>query len=158
MASDLVQDLELDQAPDDIDFVASRVSEERMIQMRAYLAAYHLCSSFSASWQKPSSIHYQEWTATCCKVLERGENGQTRLSDQVLAWLVRLDHLAEETLALANRRRGQTMQEEHILLMTKGLEAQFEEWRIQIPAEAGSQRKRPVPNPNSLRALKRLVD
>lgn len=137
MAGDLVRDLEIDQAPKDIEFAKCRVEETQMVEIRTYLAAYHVCASFSTSWQKPSSLPHCEWTATCCSILESEAN----LSDRVLAWLARFDHIAEEIIGLANKHHGLSMQAEHVLFMIKGMEAQFEEWRMKIPAEVGSQRK-----------------
>lgn len=140
MASDLVHDLCLDQAPEDADIPGVRVDEERMEGIRAYLASCYMSASFVATWNRGSSLPYQEWTATCCDLVGE-EDDQGTAPGHTLVWLVRLGHIVEETLSLAQRLGKSQLEHQHVLLIIKGLEAQFREWRARIPAEHRSQRK-----------------
>lgn len=139
MASDIVKDLELDQAPDDLDVSEVRSSEHQMAGVRAYLACQYLCSSFSSTWRTSNTLPYQQWTKTCCEILSGSQGVQATEADQTLVWLVRLGHIAEETLSLTKRRGQMYSGDQHELFMVKGLEAQFQEWQTQIPVEHPSQ-------------------
>lgn len=141
MASDIVKDLYLDQAVDDEYPLNMRVSEDRIAGMRAYLACHYLCASFSSVWKKSSTLPYQQWTATCCDILMRNQYIQPaheRGPVQTLIWLVRLGHIVEETLSLTKR---QLHEDQQVLLMVKGLEAQLREWQAQISIKLLSQSK-----------------
>lgn len=100
MASDVVHDLDLDQALDKIDFAEIRSNQEQMAAIRAYLACYYLCSSLSATWRMSYTLPYSQWTASCCDLLEHNSYGLASILDQTLSWLVRLGHLVDETVSL----------------------------------------------------------
>lgn len=137
MASDIVRDLDLDQAVHDEDLLDIRTSEDRIAGMRAYLACYYICSSFSSTWQRSNALPYQQWTATCCDILMGSQDAQPEKGPvQTLVWLVRLGHIVEETLSLTKRQRHE---EQQVFLMVKGLEAQLREWQAQMPVELLSQ-------------------
>lgn len=141
MAADIVHDLELDQAPDDFDHVGFETDESFLAGIRAYIACYYLCSGISSIWAKKSSLPFEQWTATCCDILERSTAGQDATADQSLAWLARLGNIIEETLSLT-KRKGQVQHEaQHVLLMAKGMEAQLQEWKGRMPADISSRRK-----------------
>lgn len=142
MASDIVKDLELDQAPEDLDVSKVRSSEHQMAGVRAYLACQYLCSSFSSTWKTSNTLPYQQWTTTCCNILLGSQDVQATEADQTLVWLVRLGHIVEETLSLTKQRGQMHSEDQHELFMEKGLEAQFQEWQTQVPVEHPSQRKK----------------
>lgn len=162
MASDIVRDLELDQPKEGINFADARANPELMNGIRAYLAAQYLCSGFAATWQKASTLPYQNWTATCCDILESTESGSASKSDQTLAWLIRLQHLVAETAILNQNNRGRggevggiqgQDEEQHVVLILKGMEAQLLEFQSQISPEISSQRKEPPPPYRETQAL-----
>lgn len=141
MAADIVHDLDLDQAPDSFDHAASEIDEKFLSGIRAYVACYYLCTSIASIWSRKNSLPFEQWTATCCDILERPRDGQTATADQSLAWLARLGNISEETSSLT-KRKGQLQHEaQHVLLMVKGMEAQLQEWQGRIPADISSKRK-----------------
>lgn len=144
MASDLVHDLCFDQALDDTDIPGIRVDEESMAGIRAYLASYYMSASFVMTWNRGRSLPYQQWTATCCDLLVGDEGDQGTASAHTLVWLVRLGLIMEETMSLARRQGKVQLEYQNVLLMIKGLEAQFQEWQAQIPADIRSQRKNAI--------------
>lgn len=141
MAADIVHDLDLDQAPDNFDHAAFETDEKVLAGIRAYVACYYLCTSIASIWSKKNSLPFEQWTATCCEILERPRDGQAAMADQSLAWLARLGNISEETSSLT-KRKGQVQHEaQHVLLMVKGLEAQLQEWQGRIPADVSLKRK-----------------
>ena len=118
-----------------------RADQERMAGIRAYLACYYLCSSFASIWAKSHSLSYQQWTETCCEILESSPGGEAATADQTLAWLVRLGHIAEETLFLIKGQGKSQHEDNHTLLMVKGMEAQLREWQTWMTPDASTQRK-----------------
>lgn len=141
MAADIVHDLELDQKPDHFDHGNLETDEKFLAGIRAYVACYYLCNSIASIWSKKSSLPFDEWTATCCDILEGSTAGQAARADQSLAWLARLGNIFEETSSLI-KRRGQRQQEpQHVLLMVKGMEAQLREWQGRMPADISSKRR-----------------
>lgn len=141
MASDIVRDLDLDQPHDGIVFAEARSSPERMNSIRAYLATQYLSSGFAATWKRDHALPFQNWTATCCDILSGNDNPLAARSDQTLAWLVRLQHFVAES-AQMNRYGGREKHEEqHALIMVKGMEAQLQEIQCQMSPEISSQRK-----------------
>lgn len=140
MAADIVRDLELDQAEDDIDFTETRASSERMDAIRAYLATHLLCSRSALMSPKTQLLQFDNWTATCCEILADPTRSTT--SDQTLAWHVRLQHLLTDTVQLSNKRGARDYSEEQrAVLLTKGMEAQFREFQGQISADISAQRE-----------------
>ncbi|KAL8295915.1 hypothetical protein RB597_009048 [Gaeumannomyces tritici] len=131
MAVDLVQDLELDQ-PEGIE-QAGFAGEERLQAIRAYLCCYYLVVARAMAYiARPASLQFTAWTAACCDILEREG---TQASDRVLPWLVRNQHLVEETASLtAAQEKGQRSQYQ-VDTMLRGLEAQFREWKSRIPED-----------------------
>lgn len=143
MAVDIVHDLELDQAPDEIDMVNGRLDDTRLAEIRAYLASYVLCSSFSASWRKPQKVAYQQWTTRCCDMLLTGRDRRDKVfkQDETLIWLVRLGHVAEQTAKMNDPKHPARHDQQHSLLVVKGLEAQLREWQGLIPDDIFCQSK-----------------
>lgn len=140
MASDIVRDLELYEVGDDEDVLDITADPQRMAGMRACLACQHLCASFSTGWPISNPLPYQQWTVRCCDVLMSVQETLEHDSVQTLVWLVRLEHIAEETLALFRRQRRWTDDDQQqATLLLKGLEAQLQEWQAQIPARLLSQ-------------------
>lgn len=141
MAADIIHDLELDQPPDNFDHAGFEKDENFLAGIRAYVACYYLCNSIASFWSKKSSLHFEQWTATCCDILERSTADQAARADQSLAWLARLGNVFEETSSLT-KRRGQLQHEaQHVLLMVKGMEAQLQEWQDRISADLASKRE-----------------
>ena len=141
MAADIVHDLELDQAPDDFDHADFETDEKSLAGVRAYVACYYLCSSISSIWAKKTLLPFEQWTATCCDILERSRASQDARADQSLAWLARLGNIIEETSTLT-KRKGQVQHEaQHVSLMVKGMEAQLQEWKGRMPSDVSSRRK-----------------
>lgn len=141
MACDIVHDLDLDQAPDDIDLLELRADEERMAGIRAYIACYYLCSSFASTWHKKHSVPFQQWTTICCDALDRPSDDPGARGDRILAWLARLGHLLEEMIAIANQPRRMQQSEEHVQLMIRGMDAQFREWQSRMASDVSVSRK-----------------
>lgn len=141
---DMVNDLELDQAPQKAHFEAIRADQERMAGIRAYVSCYYLCSSFASTWARNHSISYQQWTATCCDFLESDGDSEAAIADQTLAWLVRLGHIAEQASLLAKRQDIMQHEDQHELLMAKGVEAQLREWQARISLDVSVRRKQPT--------------
>lgn len=140
MASDVVHDLDLDQAQDKIDFAEIRSNQDQMAAIRAYLACYYLCPGLSATWRMPHTLPYSQWTASCCDLLGHNGYGLASIHDQTLSWLVRLGHLVDETVSL-NKQEGQLKHDQTRALVEKGLESQLREWQNLMTADLLSQRK-----------------
>lgn len=140
MAIDIVRDLELDQRHDAIDFTATRASSKRMDAVRAYLGAYLICSRPATPWKpRAELLRFEDWTATCCELFA---DPQSSASDQTLGWHIRLQYLLTETIKLNNRRGGgDYCEEQRVLLLLKGMEAQFWDFQAQMSAEVASQRE-----------------
>lgn len=141
MAADIVHDLELDQAPDTFGHAGFETDEKFLAGIRAYVACYYLCTSIASIWFKKSSLPFEQWTATCCDILERSADDHAAKSDQSLAWLARLGNISDETSSLTMRRGQRQHEAQHVLLMVKGMEAQLQEWRGRMPADISSKRK-----------------
>ncbi|PSS03208.1 hypothetical protein BD289DRAFT_359345 [Coniella lustricola] len=141
MAVDIVRDLELDQEPDEPGMMNMVTDADRLAGIRAYLASYFLCSSFSATWRKPQKILYQQWTTTCCDILVKGrdKNDAATIQDEKLTWLVRLGHSVEQTAMMNDPKHPARHDQQHSLLVIKGVEAQLREWQSRIPSEILSQ-------------------
>ncbi|KAJ4419939.1 hypothetical protein N0V82_004653 [Gnomoniopsis sp. IMI 355080] len=139
MASDIVRDLDLDQPLDGIVFAEARSNPKRMNSIRAYLATQYLCSGFAAAWKKTDTLPFQNWTATCCDILSGNDNALAATSDQTLAYLCRLQHFVAEAAQINKRGGGEQHEEQHILLMVKGMEAQLQEIQCQLSSEISSQ-------------------
>lgn len=143
MASDTVKDLDLDQPHDCIDGAETTTNPEGMHGIRAYLAAQYLCSVFAATWHKTHHLPFQSWTATCCDILAGNvdDDAQAAKTDQTLAWLIRLQHFVAEAAQLDKRGGREQHEEQHLLYMVKGMEAQLREFQSQMSREVSSQRK-----------------
>ncbi|KAG8167940.1 hypothetical protein KVR01_003629 [Diaporthe batatas] len=135
MAADIVHDLELDRAPDNFDRADFVAEEKSMDGIRAYISCYYLVASMASIWTRKNSLPFEQWTSTCCDILEMSGGGQ---ADQCLAWLARLGNIIEQTASLT-RKRGQVSHEpQHVLLMVKGMEAQLQEWRGRMSPDVSS--------------------
>lgn len=145
MAGDIVRDLDLDEPPAHVDIAQLREDEGRLSHIRAYLACFYLSSVLASTFQKKHSVPYQQWTETCCSVLDRecgDDDGRVAEADRTLVWLVRLGHIVEETALVNFRQTGaQHNGPQHLQLMYKGLEAQLGEWRSQMPADITTKRE-----------------
>lgn len=58
--------------------------------------------------------------------------------DKILAWLVRLQRIVEETNDMRQKGRGHSQSESQIDLMLRGMEAQLVEWERRLPEELTS--------------------
>lgn len=141
MAADIIHDLELDQAPENLDRSDFEPDENSMAGIRAYIGCYYLCASIASIWSKKSSMTFEKWTATCCDILERSEAGEAATADQSLAWLARLGNIFKETSSLTNRKGQLQHGAQHVLLMVKGMDAQLREWQGRLPADVSSKRR-----------------
>lgn len=141
MAADIVHDLELDQPPDNFDQSNFETDEKFLAGIRAYVACYYLCTSIASIWSKKNSLPFEQWTATCCDILERSTAGQAARADQSLAWLARFGNISEETSSLTKRKGQRQHEAQHVLLMVKGMEAQLQEWQARIPSDISSKRR-----------------
>jgi hypothetical protein len=144
MTSDLVHDMELDQAPQEmLDVSTLEATPEHLDRTRAYLAWWYSASAyvtltnferarakqqprFITSWKKMYHLAapFTAWTATCCDVLERNAEGE---GDLVLTALVRI---AKDLQAAHGALYGKN--EEQSQLMFLGLEARHNELRQRI--------------------------
>lgn len=140
-AADIVHDLELDQAPENFDYTDFETDETFMDGIRAYISCYYLCASMASIWTKKSSLPFEQWTSTCCDILERPGRGQNTRADQSRAWLARLGNIAEQTSSLTRRNRQVQHEPQHVLLMVKGMEAQVQEWQERMPPDVSSKCK-----------------
>ncbi|POS77232.1 hypothetical protein DHEL01_v204366 [Diaporthe helianthi] len=137
MAADIVRDLELDQAPDSFDHAGFITEEKSMDEIRAYISCYYLFASLASIWTKKISLPFDQWTSTCCDILERSDSVQA-YADKTLAWLARLGNIIEQTASLT-RQNGRVQHEpQHVLLMVKGMEAQLQEWQGRMPPDVSS--------------------
>lgn len=141
MAMDIVRDLELDQASHNEDVEVVRADQQRVAGIRAYVSCYYLCSSFASTFAKNHSIPYQQWTATCCNILESVVDNEAAIANQTLAWLVRLAHLAEQASLLTKRQDILQHEDQHELLMVKGMQAQLREWQARMSLDVSTKRK-----------------
>ncbi|ROW16402.1 hypothetical protein VPNG_02789 [Cytospora leucostoma] len=132
MSAEIVHDLDLDQAWQNEDLGVARADQGRIEGIRAYLGCYYLCSSFASTWAKAHSVPYQQWTATCCDILESNTGSEPAIADQTLVWLVRLGHISEETFSLAKGQGIITLGDQHTFLMVKGLQTQVQEWQTRM--------------------------
>ena len=90
--------------------------------------------SYAIVWRKTPSITYTQYTAKCHDILERASPIQ---GDRVLAWLVKLQHLAEETAdALKNHPGSHNEYQEAFVL--KGMESQLQEWENKMSPDVSS--------------------
>lgn len=137
MVVDIVADLELDQDPDGDELPPEKPSDERLEQVRTYLATFYLVSSSAQAWNRTPALHYTNYTAKCCALLERNSDVE---GDQVLAWLVRIYHVLEEASALRKTRKAGDQSEYQMSLMLRGLESQLAEWEGKMPPELLSTR------------------
>lgn len=135
MAVDIVNDLELDQDADGDDIPLEKASQERIEEIRTYLATYYFVSSFAAAWNRTSALLYTKYTAKCCDILERDSNVK---GDHILAWLVRIQHILEEVNDLRKTHRSASQNEYQISLMLKGMESQLSEWESHMSPELSS--------------------
>ncbi|KAK1763596.1 hypothetical protein QBC33DRAFT_242303 [Phialemonium atrogriseum] len=133
MAVDIVHDLELDQDSSIEGVTIESVSERRLEEIRAYLATYYLVAYFSTSWSRTSSLPHTGYTTRCCDLLERSTNK----GDRVLAWLVRLQHVAEEIGDL-RKNRDNAQSEYQLDLMLRGMDAQLTEWEGRMAPDISS--------------------
>ncbi|GJN67379.1 hypothetical protein PLICBS_001404 [Purpureocillium lilacinum] len=125
MATDLIQDLELDQEFEtSTDPMAPEVTEQQLDGIRAYMASIYMVSTFVVTWKnrKGMSVSFSSWTNTCSEILDR--NAQVE-GDNVLASLYRLSGILYEAAEAIHERKGQS--EQHGRLLLAGLELQFRE-------------------------------
>lgn len=127
MASDLVYDMELDQAPQEMTDMANlEATAQQLDKTRAYLAWWYSVSAyvslaksergakkprFIISWKKMNHLAapFTAWTAACCDVLERNAEWE---GDLVLTTLMRISkdlHAANEALYGKNEDQNQLM-------------------------------------------------
>ena len=137
MVVDIVNDLELDQDPDGGDPTPDRVDDERLEEIRTYLATYYLVSGFATSWNRAPALYYTRYTAKCCDILERDS---ALRGDRVLAWLARIQRILEEVneLRKTHHRAAGGQNEYQISLMLKGMESQLAEWEGRMAPEISS--------------------
>lgn len=87
------------------------------------------------TWLKLSVIgmEYNKWTGTCCDVLDRQFEVE---GDRRLSALVRCNHIIDQTGKIDRHRNGDDplQDEQEARYMIRGIEAQFREWRDNIPA------------------------
>ena len=147
MAVDIVTDLELDQDPDGDDLPPQQASDERLEQVRTYLATFYLVSSSAEAWNRTPALLYTNYTAKCCDLLKR--DGAVR-GDRVLAWLVRIQHILEEVSGLRKANGKASGQNEYqVSLMLKGMESQLAEWEGSMSPEVSSIRMLSPPFPTN---------
>ncbi|KAJ6444071.1 High-affinity nicotinic acid transporter [Purpureocillium lavendulum] len=136
MATDLIQDLELDQEFQTYtDPMGSEVTDQQLEGIRAYLGSIYVVSTFLVTWKsrKGLSVAFTPWTDACSDILER--NAQTE-GDNVLASLYRLSGVLYEAAEAMHERKGQS--EQHGRLLLAGLELQFREVQRLMPSSAVS--------------------
>lgn len=143
MAGGIVRDLNLDEPPADVDITRLRASNDRLACMRAYLACYYISSVFAPMLRGRHAVPYQQWTMTCCSVLDRESDDREAEADRTLVWLVRLGNIVEETMAIDFRQKDTQKGPQYLQLMLKGLEAQLREWQGRMPAGAATKRELP---------------
>lgn len=138
MAADIVHDLELDQAPENFDHAGFVTEEGSMDGIRAYVSCYYLVASMASIWVKKNSLPFEQWTSTCCDILDRSGSGH---ADQCLAWLARLGNIIEQTASFTRKNAKVQHEPQHVLLMVKGMEAQLQEWLGRMSPDVSSERK-----------------
>lgn len=80
---------------------------------------------------------YTEYTSQCCDIIEK--YAQTE-GDKILAWLVRLQRLNEETSELRRARRGHSQSEYQIGMMLRGMETQLDDWERRMDPKVAAKR------------------
>ncbi|KAK5998845.1 hypothetical protein PT974_01229 [Cladobotryum mycophilum] len=133
-AADLVHDLELDQElpPHALE---SKVTDQQLDGIRAYLAYYYAASLLGIAWRKHKNfgVPFITWTATCCDILERNAKVY---GDSVLASLTRLASITKDASGTMHDTKNQPAQQARLILM--GLETQVKEAESRIPHSVAS--------------------
>ncbi|KAH8886800.1 hypothetical protein GQ53DRAFT_750450 [Thozetella sp. PMI_491] len=135
MAVDIVSDLDLDQEPYP-ENPSVRPTDERLEEIRTYLAAYHMVCTFATTWNRTPTLQYSPYVRQCCDVLEKQGQGK---GDLVLSWQVRVQRIIEETSATRrNTKAIDAAQAYQHALMVKGMEAELTHWQAIMPPEISS--------------------
>ncbi len=92
-------------------------------------------------------LDYTPWLERCCKTLERRTSSMP--SDRVLPWLVRYQVMVAQTTDLRKLERDYEQNASQIGLMIRGMAAQMDEWRGNMPEEVAANRE-PLPLSPSL--------
>jgi hypothetical protein len=81
--------------------------------------------SFATTWRRAPFLHFTTYTAQCCDILERESDIR---GDHVLAWLLRLQNMAEELSKIRKSNQTSEYGNEQAELMLKGIKTQLDEW------------------------------
>ncbi|KAI1087683.1 hypothetical protein F5B19DRAFT_60384 [Rostrohypoxylon terebratum] len=135
MSVDIVHDLELDEEKEmNLEAQSPERKEKTLQSIRAYLSCFYNSSLSSWIWSRPYSIRYTPWMAKCCDVLEQNSSLQ---QDQILIWLIRLQHILNEfeELNRSYKKPSVSDQTEHQRTFIRiGLETQLREFQSRIPS------------------------
>ncbi|TGJ81148.1 hypothetical protein E0Z10_g7604 [Xylaria hypoxylon] len=139
MAVDIVHDLDMEQDSDlDLSPIGPAQRARKVDNVRALLGCFYAISSFSATWNRTSTLRYSPQLSRCADSLDQsGELEQ----DHHLAWLVRLQYIFEELVEVhRNFERGprdhQSEMQRNIIRV--GLGAQFRDFRETMPEQYAS--------------------
>ncbi|KAI0412846.1 hypothetical protein F5X98DRAFT_306702 [Xylaria grammica] len=139
MAVDIVHDLEMEQDPDlDLSSLGPEQRAHKLANTRALLGCFYAMSSFSATWNRASTMRYTPQLARSVEWLERHSE---LAPDRHLAWLVRLQYVFEELVEVhRNFERGPRDHQSEMQrnLMRVGLEAQFRDFKARMPPQYAS--------------------
>ncbi|KAI0428223.1 hypothetical protein F5Y09DRAFT_332739 [Xylaria sp. FL1042] len=139
MAVDIVHDLDMEQESDlDLSSLAPGQRARKLDNIRALLCCFYAISAFSGTWGKASTLRWSPQLARCADALDRCSELE---QDHHLAWLVRFEYIFEELIeARRNFDRGPRdfQSEMQRNLIRAGLEAQFREFRANMPEKYAS--------------------
>ncbi|KAI0534065.1 hypothetical protein GGR58DRAFT_484257 [Xylaria digitata] len=139
MAVDIVHDLEMEQDSGlDLSSLGPGQRARKLDNIRALLGCFYGISSFSATWNRTSTLRYSPQLSRCVDWLDRNSELE---QDTHLAWLVRFQYIFEELVEVyRNFERGPRDHQSEMQrnLIRAGLEAQFRDFKERMPEQYNS--------------------
>ncbi|KAM5344364.1 hypothetical protein ACJ41O_012901 [Fusarium nematophilum] len=108
---------------------------DRLETARTFSACYLLCSSIAMSFRRPSVLRYGSWVKDCIDILD--PPSIAHIGDRRLAAWIRLQRLAEESLAMVGLDEGSSINysDPRTHLILKGGVERVKEWRRTLPED-----------------------
>ncbi|EXL91986.1 hypothetical protein NOF04DRAFT_16331 [Fusarium oxysporum II5] len=113
-------------------------TKEYLETVRAFSACYFLCSGIAMSFRRPSTLYYGPWVQECINILD--SPASTHLGDRRLAAWIRLQRLAEESLAIARVGSDENSSrfnhsDPRTRFILQGCLERVKDWRQNLPEE-----------------------
>ncbi|KAJ4119817.1 hypothetical protein NW765_015235 [Fusarium oxysporum] len=113
-------------------------TKEYLEAVRAFSACYFLCSGIAMSFRRPSTLYYGPWVQECINILD--SPASTHLGDRRLAAWIRLQRLAEESLAIARVGSDENSSrfnhsDPRTRFILQGCLERVKDWRQNLPEE-----------------------